>query len=101
MSEYDALERRIAAIESRLDMEAGLRASMDRDLADVKVWTHQNTRMLQAVERTQSEHTETLREQTERLDAIEGSLTEVRTGVNRIVIMLDRLIERDEHPDVP
>jgi len=60
MSELDELERRVAALEERVGMEAGLRASVDRDLADLGSKIRATHHLVQALAITQSEHTNKL-----------------------------------------
>jgi hypothetical protein len=81
------LERRLAAVEQRLGMEAGLRASGDRDIADIKQTLRAQHHTIQALAITQSEHTE-------KLDRLETGMSSVRGTLDQIVGMLDRLTER-------
>ncbi|MGQ0845694.1 MAG: hypothetical protein ACT4QF_16355 [Sporichthyaceae bacterium] len=94
----DDLERRVGALEERLDVTEGLRASQDRDLAALEPRTKAMMRSLQAISLTVSEHGTILREHGERLNRIESTL--VRHGgmhevthekLDLIVTMLDRL----------
>ncbi|KAB1920645.1 hypothetical protein F8271_31595, partial [Micromonospora sp. ALFpr18c] len=70
MSSLDDLERRITAIEERLHMEAGLRASGDRDLASITAHVRTQTHLVQALSITQVEHTTALRELGETVAAL-------------------------------
>lgn len=76
------LERRVTELERRMDMESGLRASGDRDLADLTQRLRAQHHTIQALAITQSQHTEMLDRVHEKLD--------------RIVAMLTRLIENEE-----
>jgi hypothetical protein len=88
MDRLDDLERRLAAVEQRLDIDAGLRASGDRDIADIKQTLRAKHHTIQALAITQSEHTG-------KLDRLETGMGSVRTSLDQIVGMLDRLIQRD------
>jgi hypothetical protein len=91
-----SLEERIAAIEDRLGMESGLRASQDRDLADLKTGLRAVNNLLQALALTQADQSRDLAEivtaqvdQGERLIRLEG-------GVQQIIALLNQLIERGD-----
>jgi chromosome segregation ATPase len=56
------LEARLAAVEERLGMESGLRASVDRDLGAVAQRLSAANHLIQALAITQAEHTATLAE---------------------------------------
>lgn len=74
----DGLEERVAAIEERLRMESGLRASGDRDLGDVALTVRAQHHLIQALSITQSQGAaiEALRrEHTAKLDQIITMLT--------------------------
>lgn len=89
------LEERVAALEERMDMEAGLRASADRDLASLTANMRAQTHLLQALAITQSEHGELLRQHGETLAEHSAAMARVETGVEQIIGLLDRLIDRD------
>jgi hypothetical protein len=86
MSSLEELERRITAIEDRLGEEAGLRASGDRDLGDMAQTLRAQQHTIQALAITQSQHNE-------RLDRHEDSLTAAHGKLDRIITMLDRLLD--------
>ncbi|GEM_PF-6716472 len=86
MSSLDELERRIAAIEDRLSVESGLRASGDRDLGDMAQTLRAQQHTIQALAITQSQHNE-------KLDRHEESLTAAHGKLDRIITMLDRLLD--------
>jgi hypothetical protein len=88
MGSLDELEQRVAAIEGRLGVESGLRASGDRDLADMAQTLRAQQHTIQALAITQSQHNE-------KLDRHEQSLTAAHGKLDRIITMLDRLT--DEH----
>lgn len=97
MSDLTDLERRLAALEQRMDEEAGLRASQDRDLGTLSAAYAAQTHLMQALAITQSEHTEQIRrlreDITTRLDRHEVVLSQLRTGMGDLVGMLTTLIE--------
>jgi chromosome segregation ATPase len=96
VSSMEELERRLASVEERLGLEAGLRASQDRDLSSLKLELRSANNLLQALALTQSDQTRMLTalesavaEHGERLERIEG-------GVQAIVSMLTTLLEKGE-----
>jgi hypothetical protein len=88
MSSLEELEQRVAAIEERLSMESGLRASSDRDLADMAQTLRAQQHTIQASAITQSQHNE-------KLDRHEESLTGAHGKLDRIIAMLGRLLDHD------
>lgn len=90
MSNLEELEQRIAAIEDRLGVESGLRASGDRDLADMAQTLRAQQHTIQALAITQSQHND-------KLDRHEESLTAAHGKLDRIITMLDRLLDADGH----
>ena len=85
MSSLEDLERRIAALEGRIGVEAGLRASGDRDLADMAQTLRAQRSTIQALAITQSQHNE-------KLDRHQDSLTAAHGKLDRIIGMLHRLL---------
>lgn len=85
MTSLEELERRIAAIEDQLGVEAGLRASGDRDLGDIAQTLRAQQHTIQALAITQSQHNE-------KLDRHQDSLTAAHGKLDRIIAMLDRLL---------
>jgi hypothetical protein len=96
MSSLDELERRIAAIEERLNVESGLRASGDRDLADMAQTLRAQQHTIQALAITQSQHNEKLDRHEEKLDRHEASLTAAHGKLDQIITMLGRLLDEGE-----
>ncbi len=86
MSSLDELERRIAAIEDRLGVESGLRASGDRDLGDMAQTLRAQQHTIQALAITQSQHNE-------KLDLHEQSLTAAHGKLDQIITLLTRLTD--------
>jgi hypothetical protein len=89
MSSLEELEQRITAIEDRLGVEAGLRASGDRDLGDMAQTLRAQQHTIQALAITQSQHNG-------KLDRHEESLTAAHGKLDRIITMLNRLLDNDE-----
>lgn len=90
-----SLEERVAAIEERLGMEAGLRASQDRDQSKIAAATEAGRHLLQALSITQSEHTSTLAEHGRALDRLESALGRVDASLAHITRLLQVLIDRE------
>lgn len=78
------LEERVAALEERLNQEAGLRASGDQDLSDLTSAVRAMRHLVQAVSITQTE-------QTQKLERVEAAVARVEGGVSDILRMLERL----------
>jgi septal ring factor EnvC (AmiA/AmiB activator) len=92
-SELEDVQQQLAALAGRVDGIEGLRAMMDRDLADLKQRMDAQDLLLQALHVTQSNHTQ-------RLTRIEDSLgrveTDFRGKLDTIVAMLDRIVPPSE-----
>ena len=92
-SELEDVQQQLAALAGRVDGIEGLRAMMDRDLADLKHRMDAQDLLLQALHVTQSNHTQ-------RLTRIEDSLGRVeadfRGNLDTIVVMLDRIVPPGE-----
>ena len=88
-SELEDVRHQLAALTARVDAIEGLRAMMDRDLADIKQRMDAEDHLLQALHITQANHTQ-------RLTRIEDSLsrveTEFRAKLDTIIGMLDRVV---------
>jgi chromosome segregation ATPase len=103
MSELEDFRQQLAALTARVDSIEGLRAMMDRDLADIKQRMDAQDLLLQALHVTQSNHTQRLTRIEEQLTRVEERLTRVEQALSRldadfrgkldmIVAMLDRLM---------
>jgi hypothetical protein len=79
-----SIEARLTAIEDRLGMEAGLRASLDRDLSTISQRQAAANHLIQALSITQSQHSEELATHTELLRS-------AHTKLDLLVLMLGRL----------
>jgi len=75
----DRFEDRLSAVEERLAMEAGLRASIDRDLATIAQRQSAANHLIQALAITQAEHTTML-------EALQSDLGTVRQDVGTLKI---------------
>jgi septal ring factor EnvC (AmiA/AmiB activator) len=96
------LEERVTRLEKDMDEQKKLRAAQDLDQSDFGQKLRVQHGLIQAIQKTQSEHTATLAEHGQRLDRLEGKVDRlegkvdsIAGGVERIVGMLDTLIERD------
>ena len=112
-SELEEVRQQLAALTARVDGSEGLRAMMDRDLADIKQRMDAQELLLQALHVTQSNHTQRLtriEDTLGRMDATLGSVTatlssvsaalgrvdaDFRGKLDTIVVMLDRLMPPD------
>jgi len=103
MSELEDLRQQLAALTARVDSIEGLRAMMDRDLADIKQRMDAQDHLLQALHITQANHTQRLTRIEDQLTRVEERLTRVEETLGRldadfrgkldmIVAMLDRLM---------
>jgi archaellum component FlaC len=101
-SELEDVRHQLAALSARVGAIEGLRAMMDRDLADIKQRMDAQDHLLQALHITQANHTQRLtriEESLGRLDTAVGRLdtavgrleTEFRGKLDTIIGMLDRL----------
>jgi hypothetical protein len=79
--ELDDIRRRLDALESRMDSEAGLRSMMDLDQAALTARFDAQDHLLRALAITQSEHTS-------RFTRLEGAVARVETGVQTILTLL-------------
>jgi septal ring factor EnvC (AmiA/AmiB activator) len=103
------LEERVTRLEKDMDEQKKLRAAQDLDQSDFGQKLRVQHGLIQAIQKTQSEHTATLAQHGQRLDRLEGKVDRlegkvdrlegkvdsIAGGVERIVGMLDTLIERD------
>jgi archaellum component FlaC len=110
MSELEDIRQQLAALTGRVDGIEGLRAMMDRDLADLKQRMDAQDLLLQALHVTQSNHTQRLTRIEESLGRVDEALgqvdealgqvdealgrveTDFRGKLDTIVAMLDRLV---------
>lgn len=82
------LEERVAALEQQVAEEARLRASVDRDLADVGPSMRAMRYLIQAISITQGDHTTKLEQHTE-------LLLKLSSGAGGIAAMLEELLRRE------
>ena len=95
-SELEDVRHQLAALTTRVDAIEGLRAMMDRDLADIKQRMDAQDLLLQALHVTQSNHTQRLTRIEDSLGRVDAALGRVesdfRGKLDTIVAMLDRLM---------
>jgi hypothetical protein len=103
-----SVESRLGTLEAKVETEAHLRAAMDNDMATLDAKFGVQQRLIQAVAKTQSEHTALLRDHTARLtrletglEQVEGKLDLVHVGVQAIHTLLTGLAANpvDTDPD--
>jgi chromosome segregation ATPase len=104
----DRLEGRVTQLESKVELEAGLRAAMDRELGTISAKLTAHQRSLNALQAVQSDHTKRLTRIEDRLTGVEGrldsveadlvivkgDLVTVKTGVHAILDLLERTSQR-------
>ena len=78
MTSLDELASRVAALEERLSVDSGLRASMDSDLPSINTKLAAQHHLIQALSITQAEHT--------------GEFAKLHPKLDHIVTLLERLI---------
>jgi adenylosuccinate lyase len=101
-SELEEIKQQLAALTGRVDGSEGLRAMMDRDLADIKQRMDAQDLLLQALHVTQSNHTQRLTRIEDTLGTMGGTLSrmdaEFRGRLDVIITMLDRLSPPADEP---
>jgi hypothetical protein len=102
----DGNEARLSRVESKVETEAHLRAAMDEDMGTLSAKIGVQQKLIQAISRTQSDHTKLLRDHTERLERLEVGQEELKTkldlvhvGVGAIHTLLTGLTAVDADPD--
>jgi chromosome segregation ATPase len=99
----DRLEGRVAQLESKVELEAGLRADMDKELGTISVKLNAHQQSLNALQEVQGDHTRQLARIEEGLGTVKeglgavkedvatvrGDLVMVKTGVHAILDLLD------------
>lgn len=95
MASIDDLAARVAALEERMGMESGLRASADRDLSEVTAALRAQQNLIQALAMDHIEDRGTLRQHTRDLHEIRASLAEHGTLMRGMAAMLQTLIDRE------
>jgi chromosome segregation ATPase len=100
MSGFEELNRRVAALEERVSMESGLRASVDRDLADITQTLRAQKLSIQALAVTQSHHTVKLGQLSIVLDRHTETLDRHTMTLNQHTETLDQHTEKlDRHTE--
>jgi chromosome segregation ATPase len=97
-----SVEERLGTLESKVETEAHLRATMDSDMGKLHAEFRAQRSMLQALHDTQQDHTarltkveDRLVKVEDRLGNVEGTLQLVRVGIEALTGKIDTLIERD------
>jgi chromosome segregation ATPase len=99
----DRLEGRVAQLESKVELEAGLRADMDKELGTISVKLNAHQQSLNALQEVQGDHTRRLTRIEEDLSTVKEDLSTVKedvattrddlvtvkTGVHAILDLLD------------
>jgi uncharacterized coiled-coil protein SlyX len=91
------LESRVTRVEKRMDDEARLRASMDRDLADISEKLRVQIELIQALAQTQSEHTAVLARQGVLMERMAGEVDVISGGMKQVIAKVTVLVERDNN----
>ena len=86
--ELGDIRRRLDALESRVDAEAGLRAMMDLDQAALTARFDAQDNLLRALAITQSEHTRRLTRLEDGQQRLEGAVGRVEVGLQTILTLL-------------
>jgi len=84
------LDQRLTAVEERLDEQSGLRASQDRDLSDIAEGVRTHRKSIQALRKTQAEHTQ-------KLDHLTGRVDQLTSRVNRLFLNIDQIDRKADH----
>jgi hypothetical protein len=104
-----SVEERLGTLESKVETEAHLRATMDSDMGKLHAEFRAQRSILQALHDTQQDHTARLTKVEDRLVRVEGRLVRVedrlgnvegtlqlvRVGIEALTGKIDTLIERD------
>jgi hypothetical protein len=88
VSDIEDLRARMTALEATVAEQSRLRAAVDYDQADMGSKVRAMHHLVQALSITQSEHGE-------RLSRIESTLMSLKQGQEKIVTLLNHLIERE------
>jgi hypothetical protein len=86
--ELDDIRRRLDALETRMDSEAGLRAMLDLDQAALTARFDAQDHLLRALAITQSEHTRRLTRLEDGQQRLEGAVGRVEVGLQTILTLL-------------
>jgi hypothetical protein len=101
-----SMEERLSTLEAKVETEAHLRAAMDKDMGTLSAKFGAQGRLIQAIAKTQSDHTRRLRTIDGRLGQVEGRLGQVEdkldlvhVGVQAIHTLLTGLTPDETHED--
>ena len=87
----DRLESRVGTLEAKVETEAHLRAAMDEDMGTLSAKFGVQEKLMQAISRTQSDHTKLLRGHTERLEKLEVGQEELKTKLDRVHVGVEAI----------
>jgi hypothetical protein len=87
-------EERLTALEDRMDMESGLRASIDRDLSALAMSQRSAHNLLQALALTQSDQTRLLEQHTRMFEELSSNVNQRFEGVNSRLDVVDGRFDR-------
>jgi archaellum component FlaC len=105
----DSVDERLGTLETKVETQANLRATMDSDMGRLHGEFRAQRSMLQALHDTQQDHTarltkvedrlikveDRLIKVEDRLGNVEGTLQLVRVGIEALTGKIDTLIDRD------
>jgi chromosome segregation ATPase len=80
----DRLEGRMTQLEAKVELEAGLRAAMDRELGTISAKLNAHQQSLNALQAVQGDHTRRLTRIEDRLTGVEGRLTGVEGRLENV-----------------
>jgi len=89
--ELEEIRQQLAALTARVARNEGLRAMMDRDLADIKQRMDAQDLLLQALHVAQSNHTQRLARIEETLGRVDATLTGVEAALSGVEAALSRV----------
>jgi len=91
----DRLEGRVAQLESKVELEAGLRADMDKELGTISVKLNAHQQSLNALQEVQGDHTRRLTRIEEDLSTVKEDVATVKTGVHAILDLLNANLAKE------
>jgi chromosome segregation ATPase len=78
------VEERLSTLEAKVETEAHLRAAMDRDMGTLSAKLGVQGKLIQAIAKTQSDHTRRLRTIDGKLGQVEGRLGQVEGRLGQV-----------------
>src|ERR1700734_2075065 len=86
-----SVDDRLGKLEAKVETEAHLRAAMDEDMGTLSAKFGVQEKLMQAISRTQSDHTKLLRDHTERLEKLEVGQEELKTKLDRVHVGVEAI----------